>query len=69
MNLKYKSIGFLLGRLIILCYKVEKELKNHPDYHELADEARMLINRWGVEQRIKPKYLLTTTQKDEKVDA
>lgn len=51
--LKQKSMGWLLGRLLVFCHKVIKELGDNPTHKELVNEAKGLLKRWEVERRLK----------------
>lgn len=58
-TLKARSWGFLIGRLVIFCYKVIEALGDNPAYEELVKEADGLIKRWEVEKKIKSNMSLT----------
>ena len=46
---KQESIGWLLGRCLILCHKV---IDTCPEHEELVKEATSLVKRWEVEKKI-----------------
>jgi hypothetical protein len=50
-DLKEKSLGFLLGRLLVLAHKVIQQSDNE----ELVMEAEELLKRWETEKRSKNK--------------
>jgi len=52
-SLKEKSLGFLLGRLLIFVHKYVKDHGNDPACSEMVKEARCLIGRWNAERKIK----------------
>ena len=47
--LKEKSLGFLLGRLLVLAHKVIQQSNNE----ELVNEAKELLQRYENEKRVK----------------
>jgi len=52
-EMKQASLGWLLGRCLIFCFKVIKVLGNSPEHKDLVNEARGLLQRWKVEKKIK----------------
>ena len=51
--MKAKSIGFLLGRLLIFAHKIVQEHKDNPLMTEEVKEAKSLIMRWNSERKCK----------------
>lgn len=51
-DLKERSYGFLLGRLLVFCHKVIEKSDNEED---LVNEAKELLQRYEVEKKIKNK--------------
>ena len=51
IQMKAKSIGWLLGQALVFCLKIIK-LGDNPVTPELRNEAKGLLQRWETERKI-----------------
>jgi len=51
-TMKFASIGWLLGRSLIVSMMVIRDLKNDPAHAELVAEAKTVLNRWKIESKL-----------------